>query len=368
MRWKTPILEGVNTNIFSLSAGATLLVLLILCSFPECFAHLEHLPHYNGNGVGVGKYYVNQAIDPEYTPPQEPSKISFSIQDGNGNDVYNILTMVEIYAEKSGDRLKVYPWTQRDSGDFSIYYTFPDIGNYQVVLSIANKEDPISHNRIDPARNALTNNLNCNCDRGVFNISVTKNFGNIYGIAILAGVLGIIVVLGVVLGWIYRSRMKSHLYMNLTNNKEGVKYLVLLFAIGAGCVHLAVYSEHGSVRIEYSIFLLAAAGSQVGYGILYVLLSLTDESKTSQSRTYTLNYYRKTVILNLFGLIGSMLLIVLYIYSVVLPPPLSPNNRPENVDFGGILDKSFEFLLVIGIVYLMVWEKRRLQSQQISVE
>src|SRR5207247_1639857 len=162
---------------------------------------------------------------------------SFSIQDGNGNDVYNVLTMVEIYAEKSGERLKVYPWTQRDSGDFSIYYTFPDIGNYQVVLSIANKKDPISHNGIDPKRNALT------------------------------------------------------------NNKEGVKYLVLLFAIGAGCVHLAVYSEHGSVRIEYSIFLLAAAGSQVGYGILYVLLSLTDESKTSQSRTYTLNYYRKTVIL-----------------------------------------------------------------------
>ena len=69
MRWKTPILEGVNTNIFSLSAGATLLVLLILCFLPVCFAHLEHLPHYyNGNGVGVGKYYVNQAIDPEYTP------------------------------------------------------------------------------------------------------------------------------------------------------------------------------------------------------------------------------------------------------------------------------------------------------------
>ena len=106
MRWKTPILEGVNTNIFSLSVGATLLVLLILCFLPVCFAHLEHLPHYNGNGVGVGKYYVNQAIDPEYTPPQEPSKISFSIQDGNGNDVYNILTMVEIYAEKSGSGLR----------------------------------------------------------------------------------------------------------------------------------------------------------------------------------------------------------------------------------------------------------------------
>ena len=37
--------------------------------------------------------------------------------------------------------------------------------------------------------------------------------------------------------------MKSQPPHNLTN-KEGVKYLVLLFAIGAGCVHLAVYSEH----------------------------------------------------------------------------------------------------------------------------
>ena len=59
-------------------------------------AHLDHLPHYNGGGTPVGRFYVNQAIDPEYTPPSQPAKIIFSIQDQNGNDVYNVYSMVEI--------------------------------------------------------------------------------------------------------------------------------------------------------------------------------------------------------------------------------------------------------------------------------
>ena len=57
----------------------------------------------------------------------------------------------------------------------------------------------------------------------------------------------------------------------------------------------------------------------------------------------------------------------LYTYSVVLPPPLSPNNRPEDIDLGGILDKSLEVLLVIGIVYLMRWEKKKLSKELVEI-
>ena len=74
------------------------------------------------------------------------------------------------------------------------------------------------------------------------------------------------------------------------------------------------------------------------------------------------------MVLNLFGLISSSVLLGLYIYSVVLPPPLSPINRPEPVDIAGILDKSLEVVLIIGIVYLMWIEKKRITKLLVEVK
>jgi hypothetical protein len=49
-----------------------------------------------------------------------------------------------------------------------------------------------------------------------------------------------------------------------------------------------------------------------------------------------------------------------------MPPPLSPNNVPEDVDIGGILDKALELALVVGIIYLLKTEKRKLTSQFVN--
>ena len=74
-------------------------------------------------------------MDPEYTPTNQPAKMSFSIQDYNGNDVTRrILTMVEIYSERTGERIAAYPWTMRTFGDFDLYHTFKEVGNYQIVF------------------------------------------------------------------------------------------------------------------------------------------------------------------------------------------------------------------------------------------
>lgn len=341
------------------------------------YAHLSHLPHYNGFGAAIGKYYVDEALDPEFTPPLQPTQITFSIQDYGGNDVYNVYTMLEIYQESTGQRIKAFPWTKQDIGDFSLYYTFPSVGNYNIVLSIANDNNSNNHNGIDPPRDILTGNLNCDCDRGVFSVSITKNFGNIFFTAIFAGVLGAIVVFGSVAIFAYKSRKKqTKLVSNINSDNSRavadreilIKYFVMMVAIGAGMVHLAVYSEHGSLRIQYSIFLLAAAAAQFAYGIVYVLLTLTIELDSIRSIKLAKEYYKKSVILNLFGLIGSSILLGLYIYSVVLPPPLSPINRPEAVDVAGILDKSLEAVLVIGILYLMWIEKKRITKLLIEVK
>lgn len=341
------------------------------------YAHLSHLPHYNGFGAAIGKYYVDEALDPEFTPPLQPTQITFSIQDYGGNDVYNVYTMLEIYQESTGQRIKAVPWTKQDIGDFSLYYTFPSVGSYNIVLSIANDNNSNNHNGIDPPRDILTGNLNCDCDRGVFSVSITKNFGNIFFTAIFAGVLGAIAVFGSVAVFAYKSRKKqTKLVSNINSDNSRaaadreilIKYFVMMVAIGAGMVHLAVYSEHGSLRIQYSIFLLAAAAAQFAYGIVYVLLTLTIELDSIRSIQLAKEYYKKSVILNLFGLIGSSILLGLYIYSVVLPPPLSPINRPEAVDVAGILDKSLEAVLVIGILYLMWIEKKRITKLLVEVK
>ncbi|MGI0037116.1 MAG: hypothetical protein ACRD99_02005, partial [Nitrososphaera sp.] len=93
---------------------------------------------------------------------------------------------------------------------------------------------------------------------------------------------------------------------------------------------------------------------------LYTMLTLVG---STSGRARPQEHYRKTVAVNLFGLFGTAVLIGLYIYSVTLPPPLSPNDRPEDIDFPGILEKAVEVFVVIGIAYLMKLEKRQMQRQ-----
>lgn len=141
--------------------------------------------------------------------------------------------------------------------------------------------------------------------------------------------------------------------------RDTIRYMVMLAAIAGGVVHLAVYAEHALLRLEYSIFLLVAAGMQIVYGVLYTLLTLTGIGTNDSAY----QYYQKKLAVNLFGLIGTGILLGLYAYSVIFPPPLSPNAEPEDIDFAGILAKNIEVFTVIGIVYLMRTEKHQLTGQ-----
>jgi hypothetical protein len=327
------------------------------------YSHLEHLPHYNGGFAGVGKYYIFQAMEPDYPRPGEPSAILFSIQDSKANDLKDIVTMVEIYDDRSGSRIAVFPWTKHDVGDFKLYYTFPRVGNYAIVVSVA--DDSISNEEriglTTPARTTLLDRSGCDCERGLMNISVNNNFEMIYYGSILTGVIMGISVLGLVLALIFVKRRKMIMSANI-RDRQVLKYCILLLAMASGFVHIAVFPAPASLRIEYSIFLFSAGAAQFAYGIVYVLSSL-NESRTRDDTVSMRKNYRKTVFLNLFGLIGSSVLLGLYFYSVVFPPPLSPNNVAEQIEIGGILAKSTEAILIVGVVYLMIWERRRFKLE-----
>jgi hypothetical protein len=333
--------------------------------YQQAEAHFSHLAHYNGAGMGISdKFYINQQMEPEYTKPNELSHILFSIQDTNGRDTHNIVVMVEIYSALTGERVSVYPWTRLAIGDFEVPFVFPKIGNYQVVLSLLNEGEGTAQllNTIPPPRDTLYSNVDCNCERAVFNVSVSQNFGSIFTMVIFISIFGVIAVLGVALFWLYWSRRKSKEEHKISN-KDFIRYSVLLLALGASIVHLAVFPEHGALRIEYSIFLISASGAQLAYGIMYILLIFSDNSSKLNSRV-TKEYYKKTVVINWFGLAGSLVLILLYLYSVTFPPPLSPNDHPEDVDIAGVIDKSLEIILVIGILYLMRFERKRYLNSQ----
>jgi hypothetical protein len=65
---------------------------------------------------------------------------------------------------------------------------------------------------------------------------------------------------------------------------------------------------------------------------------------------------------NLFGFMGTAILVGLYIYVIIFPPPLSPTNRPEEIEIAGILSKSIEVALLIGIVFVMKLDNQAFQN------
>ncbi len=334
------------------------IVLLPISSLIPAYAHFEHLGHYNNRGGHIGPYYAYEALEPDYAGPNEPVAVMFSVQDREGRDTYNIHTMVEIYSATTGERLKAWPWTEQEIGDFELFYNFPEVGSYQIVLSVAKDGNSVNLNSIDPPRPTLSSTASCNCDRAIFNVSITKNFGTIWNVMMLVAISLPLSVVGAVLAWNYRRTIKSGMYQG-SMRRDTIRYLIMLAAIAGGVVHLAVYAEHALLRLEYSVFLLVAAGMQIVYGVLYTLLTLAGVG-ANESRH---KYYQKKLAVNLFGLIGTGILLGLYAYSVILPPPLSPNDEPEDVDIAGILAKSIEVFTVIGIVYLMRIEKHQLTSQ-----
>lgn len=102
--------------------------------------------------------------------------------------------------------------------------------------------------------------------------------------------------------------------------------------------------------------MLIAATAQIAYGISYVLFTISDSMKYDIDDAQSISkYYRKSVVINLFGLIGTEILLGLYAYAVTFPP-LSPTNQPEDIDISGMLDKSIEVITFVGIIVLMQLE------------
>src|SRR5215204_2742780 len=383
-----------NNILFSLLLFSLLIVTSCLVftfgqiSIHTAQAHLEHLPHYNAgeSRIGYGDYMSFMALDPDYGTIDYPTKITFSIQDFDGNDVYNVSTMVEIYDSITGKRVHAFPWTFRDVGDFNLYYQFPKKRGYQIVLSVANRiEEPSSYysTKVEPPRSILNDVSDCDCTRTVFNISIANTFGAIQNSLFFICIISPLTLLGVILTKNYykkyrannkkinhtsKENSKNAKAQNLGRGREQIiKYTLTLLALAGGIVHLVVFPEHGSLHVYYSIFLLAAAGGQIAYGVLYFLVMLSkpfyEISITQDMRS---NYFNNMAV-NWFGFLGTAVLVGLYIYVLLYPPPLSPTNQPEEIEVAGVLAKSLEVALLIGIAFIIKWDRQQFQNMTAKI-
>lgn len=361
--WKTADI------VLVLSLSLLMLLLTVPSSVTKSYAHFDHFALYNGRGQSLGRYYANQALDPDYARPGEPASIMFSIQDKSGSDVSNIGAMIELYSGDGSQRIMLYPWKTYSSGDFEVPITFSKIGTYQIVLSVAN--GAINTDSQAAPRSILSSNLGCSCDRAVFNVSISEGFGTIWNSVMSISLLGPLIVLGAVLGLTYRKRRKfSGSTLAPISGQEVLKYSIMFAAIAGGIVHLSIYSMHASLRLEYSIFFLSAGSAQVVYGVAFVLMTLSPEPSINRKTLSNPSkaYYQKTMIVNLFGLIGSVILLGLYTYTIIFPAPLSPTNAPDKIELAAILAKSVEAFLVIGIIFLIWQEKREIKNRLTKTE
>jgi hypothetical protein len=220
----------------------------------------------------------------------------------------------------------------------------------------------------------------------VFNISIANTFGTIQNSLFFICIISPLTLLGVILTKNYykkyrannkkinhtsKENSKNAKAQNLGRGREQIiKYTLTLLALAGGIVHLVVFPEHGSLHVYYSIFLLAAAGGQIAYGILYFLVMLSKpfyEIPIEQLQIIKTTY-KHNMAVNLFGFIGTAVLVGLYIYVVIFPPPLSPTNQPEEIEIAGILSKSVEVALLIGIVFVMRLDNQAFQKITLRVE
>lgn len=296
-----------------------------------------------------GSYFSFIGFEPRNPTQNVPTKILFSIQDKDGNHQYNIQTMIEVYSIGEG-RLFQNPWTKHSVGDFEVPYNFEKSGTYQIVLSISDEKDLKEH--VVPPRKILSSSLDCNCTRIVFNALVSEDLTNIWNSLMVIVVVMPFSIFGYAMMMNFKN--KRHVQQKLSKY-ETLQYVIVFLAFAGGVVHLAIYVNHVPLRIEYGMFLLLAALTQIGFGALYLVTQISNSIRQQKEQEF---HKKGNLAIQIFGMTGSIILLGLYTYVINFPPPLSPETHPEEIELAGIIAKGLEITLIVSLILVMRWENK----------
>ncbi|MEM2760905.1 MAG: hypothetical protein QXU32_12925 [Nitrososphaerales archaeon] len=82
----------------------------------------------------VGSYEVRFLMFPFAPDPEEPVLLQFSVLDENGYNIDNVQGSVKV--QKADSTIYTSPKVRYVTSDFYISYTFPEKGDYKVILEI----------------------------------------------------------------------------------------------------------------------------------------------------------------------------------------------------------------------------------------
>lgn len=124
-----------------------------------------------------------------------------------------------------------------------------------------------------------------------------------------------------------------------STNKLLYKYIVFAVSVGVGIVHILLSPDHLiDVSIGHAIFFTVAGLAQIGFGIIFMVRPL-----------------KNLAIVGAAGNIGS---IILYFATRAENLP-EPFGAPEGIDLVGIIAKVLEMTLVVILIHLAVYLRKR---------
>jgi hypothetical protein len=144
--------------------------------------------------------------------------------------------------------------------------------------------------------------------------------------------------LGITVGLVSSLKYKSN-YSNLRNIGI-ITISVTILSISAGIIHLLLIQEHMKESFMWGIFFLVSGIGQIIFGIIISIIDKLSPIKKSML------YY--------FGIIGNTLLVGIFVFVRLFPPPFSSEASPLNeLQPNGIIIIITEILTIVLLAYLV---------------
>ena len=144
--------------------------------------------------------------------------------------------------------------------------------------------------------------------------------------------------LGITVGLVSSLKYKSN-YSNLRNIGI-ITISVTILSISAGIIHLLLIQEHMKESFMWGIFFISTGISQIIFGIIIGIIDKLSPIKKSML------YY--------FGIIGNTLLVGIFVFVRLFPPPFSSEASPINeLEPNGIIIIITEILTIVLLAYIV---------------
>ena len=144
--------------------------------------------------------------------------------------------------------------------------------------------------------------------------------------------------LGITVGLVSSLKYKSN-YSNLRNIGI-ITISVTILSISAGIIHLLLIQEHMKESFMWGIFFLLSGIAQIIFGIIIGIIDKLSPIKKSML------YY--------FGIIGNTLLVGIFVFVRLFPPPFSSEASPINeLEPNGIIIIITEILTIVLLAYIV---------------